>query len=233
MNKLAVRIQHIPKRERWAKYLAQMLNENRQPQNKLEIITDEKYDLWTGAKKTLQSYKPGDTHLLVLQDDILPCKDLIFAAEQIVELLPNNHISLFSIGDWQTNPNVRWANLKTWRMAQCYIAPVTMIEDFIKWADRHIKPEIYFDDDRWAMYLFANSILTYASNPSLVEHLGWNQSTLTGYQPGTIFEPRIRMAKNFIGFEKSAMDIDWSQGIDKPLLINEGTWSEFDHNYLP
>ncbi len=233
---LAVRIQHVPERKRWADYLHQMLSESETYPLQIKTVEDDKHELWSGAKKTLQSFGPRDTHVLVLQDDVLPCRDLIPAAEKIMELLPNSPVTMFSPGDWQAVAkikNLNWATLKVWRMAQCYLVPVGLIKDFLEWSEKHINPKIYFDDDRWAMYLFANEILTYATNPSLVEHLGWNQSTLTGYQPGHVFETRNRIAKNFIGFENSALDIDWSKDLDKPLEIRDGTWSEFVQNYLP
>jgi hypothetical protein len=120
-------------------------------------------------------------------------------------------------------------------MAQAYSAPVAVIDDFIEWADRHIKPDIYFDDDRWAMYCFYHERRVWATAPSLVEHIGWNETTLGGgYKPDFRFDLRkkasTRMADWFVGFENSPESIEWKN--IKAIDDNEGTYGEFIHNYI-
>jgi hypothetical protein len=231
--KLAINIQHVPGRERWAETMRYMLADRR-----VTIQTDDKRDLWEGCKKVLTNRPKGTTHVLVLQDDILPCRDFISTVERIINLLPGEVITYFSTRQTIGHPlnlGLHYLKLKTWRMAQAYSAPVEVIDDFIAWADRHIKPEIYFDDDRWAMYCFYNNRWVWATAPSLVEHLGWNQTTLGGgYKPQFRLDLRKkasqRMAEAFVGYENSPKDIEWENL--KAIEDNEGTYAEFIHNYI-
>jgi hypothetical protein len=66
--KLAIRITATQKRLKWATIVKEMLNDPR-----TLIHLDTSGDLWIGTKTTLQSYNRQHTHMLVLQDDILPC----------------------------------------------------------------------------------------------------------------------------------------------------------------
>ncbi len=217
--RLAINIQATVERKNWIKVMQGILNDKR-----AVPVFDTKHDLWEGAKATLKNYKKGTTHMLVLQDDVLPCQDFIKTAERIIEILPDDPITLFSNRREILEAKAKgynWFRLKKFLMAQAYIMPVPIIEDFLIWAEKHIKPEIYFDDNRWAMYLYYHDKLTWATAPSLVEHLGWNQTTLTGYNAGHSFEPRLRMATWYIGFENSGLMYDWSRldAIDDPDKI--------------
>ncbi|HEX2910409.1 MAG TPA: hypothetical protein VH186_06340 [Chloroflexia bacterium] len=230
MNNLAINIQHTPRRDRWTKALVSLIEDSR-----VTVVTDETNNLWNGAQQTLTTYTKAHTHMLVLQDDILPCKDLIKTAEQLIELLPDKFITLFS------NKNIilqaraeykSWALVNKFLMAQAYIMPIPMIEDFLPWATTHIKPQIYFDDDRLGMYLYYHNLKAYATSPSLVEHLGWNQSTLSGYKPEHRFLPELRMAKYFIGFEQSGLSVDWTKGLADPVPDTEQIIGDWSHFYL-
>lgn len=225
---LAIRIQNTPKRQRWANSLRMWLCRPRQ----VQIITDTENDLWGSAVHTLTSYGPEYTHVMVLQDDVLPCRDLAKTAERLIELYPKEPITLFSNKPSILDARTRGLNfvlLKKFLMAQAYIMPVSIIEDFIPWATKHIDPKIYFDDNRWAMYLFYHGIKTRATAPSLVEHIGWNDTTIT-YNPGHNFEPRLRMAAWFIGFENSGLDVDWSKS--EAFEDTAGNMADFSHYYI-
>ena len=215
------------KRIRWAKQMREWFGPD------ANIMLDLSGDLWTGAKNTLMSYKPGDTHMLVLQDDILPCKDIVETAKLLMTLRPDDPITLFSnkarIEQCKLQ-NVHWLKMRKWLMAQAYIVPVALIKEFLAWEALHIDQRIYFDDNRWAMFLFYTNRWTYATAPSLVEHLGWNGSTLSAYRDnGQPLEARLRMANWFIGFEASGKDIDWSdlRYVEDP----DGNNSDFSSYY--
>jgi hypothetical protein len=229
--KLAVRIQHTPSRKRWCGVLKRLLNHRY-----TQVITDDKGNLWEGAKKTMGSFGPKDTHILILQDDILPCEDFVQTVERIIELLPNECVTFFSNSDRileAQKKGINWVTLKTFLMAQAYVMPTAMMTDFLNWTEAHVKPEIYFDDDRMAMYFFYHNKKVWATAPSLVEHIGWNGSTLTGYKPGHVFEPRLRMAKWFIGMENSGLEVNWANGLDRPVEDNEGNWGSWSHLFKP
>jgi len=221
--KLAINIQATHKRDFWIKTLLFMLNDKR-----AKPCFDTTDSLWGGAKQTLQSYTPSTTHLLVLQDDILPCKDLIPTVERLIEILPDEPITLFSNKNSileARNLGLNWVALRKFLMAQAYIMPIPIIEDFLPWVEKHVKPEIYFDDNRWAMYFFYHKLLVRATVPSLVEHLGWGETTLRQVTPSYVFDFKNRMAKWFIGVENSGLDINWEN--TDSFLDDDGSNSDF------
>ena len=229
-TQLAIRIQASGKRKRWVKTMLGMLEND----PRIVVVEDEKHDLWESAKKTLEAHKPYHKWMLVLQDDVLPCRDLIATAERLIELLPDKPITLFSNKDIILHAKAQgkhWCLLSKWLMGQCYLVPTPIIEDFLAWADRHIKPEIYFDDSRWGMYCHYKQIPVYATVPSLAQHLFWDSTTLRGgYRTGHTFDPKQRMAKDFIGFEQSGMNIDWEKDLEKPVKDTEkiiGDWTQY------
>lgn len=229
--KLEIRIQTIGKREWWLRNLLFLLNDKR-----VKPIYGSGFDLWTDAKKVLTSYSKKTTHLLVLQDDVLPCKNFISAAEKLISLLPEEPISLFSNSsavETALLKNKSWVKLKTWFMAQGYIMPTSIIPDLIKWVDEKVKPTTRFDDERFAMYFFYHEHLVYATVPSLVEHLGWNSTLLRNYKNYEFQKRRdLRMATVFIGLDKDPLNIDWTEGLKDPVIDNEGHNSQFCDNLL-
>ncbi len=226
-----------------------MLNDDR-----VEIITDDKNDLWNSCVKTLSNISEDVTHLLVLQDDILPCMDFVPTVERLIDLFPTEPLTFFcnkKTQDQARIQGVHYVMLQKWLMAQAYVMPVAIIKDFLVWSDQHIKPELYFDDGKWSMYLYYKNIQVRATAPSLVEHLGWNETTLSGYQqqkPTTVgsdgsiinvdtlhcpvqrndFDYNWRMARWFIGFENSATDINWE---NTAYLLDRDTAEEYRRYY--
>jgi mRNA-degrading endonuclease YafQ of YafQ-DinJ toxin-antitoxin module len=226
--KLAIRIQHKAKsREHWLKTMLLILNDKR-----VKVVTDADHSLYGSWKKTIQSHTKKDTHILILQDDILPCADFIQAVEHIIKLLPNEPITFFSNIDKveeAVKSGISWVKLKTWFMAQAYVLPIALAEDMYSWIEENIKPDVYMDDNRMATYMFYNRRYVYATAPSLVEHMGWNSSTLNGYVPGYQYERNLRMAKAFIGIGSSALNIDWSKP-DQFIIDDTGNNSMFCSN---
>ena len=222
---------HTPKRARWTSSLVLWLTKG----YRVRLITDQQQNLWENAVRALTSAEPGDTHLLILQDDILPCRDLIETAQKIIEVLPNEIVTLFT-----NHPNaqlarrgqVNYLKLRKWLMAQAYIVPVEVAADFVQWCEKNVDPKIYFDDNRWAMYCWYHHRYVWATVPSLVDHQGWNETMLRNYQPDYQFEPRIRMAQWFIGFENSGLSIDWTKTANA-IVCEDGNNADFCSYLLP
>jgi len=226
--KLSIRIQHkANRREEWLKTLLHLLNDKR-----AKVITDRSHSLYGSWKETVKSYSRRSTHILVLQDDVLPCRDFIPAVERIIEVLPDEPITLFSNSqsiEEALRVRVSWVKLRTWFMAQAYILPVPLLDDMYSWIEKNIKPSVYMDDNRMATYMFYKGRYVYATAPSLVEHLGWNSTTLTGYQPGYAYRRDLRMANSFIGIEESPLTVDWSRP-DQFIVNDTGNNSMFCSN---
>ena len=108
--------------------------------------------------------------------------------------------------------------------------PTSLAKDMIQWIEEYCKQDMKHDDDRMATFMWYHQKKVYATAPCLVEHIGWNDTTLRTYDPSFVFEPRLRMAKQYIGFEKSALKMDWESTIEKAVLDNEGSNSQFCSN---
>lgn len=165
----------------------------------------------------------------MLQDDILPAKNLIETVKWLIELIPDSPISLFSATDLTTRCKLEgkhWATTDVWYGMQGYILPMDMAQDFVAWCDKYLKDDIRADDIRMATYLYQHRIKTYITAPSLVEHLAWETSTMS---EGKLTKHN-RVANWFIG-DGDPLDIDWSEGIDEPVDQTIGRWHEFVRKY--
>ena len=225
-TQLAIRIQTKGTRPRFTRIIRDML----QLHNDHIIRGD---SLWGTCKECLLSTRTTDTHILVLQDDVLPCADFIRTVHQIIALLPNEAITLFTTSELQTmalQHNIRWVQLTAWFMAQAYILPVSLAHDMVVWIDKNCKESMVHDDDRMATYMWYHNRKVWATAPSLVEHIGWNYTTLDTYKKTYRFEPRLRMANQYIGFEKSGLSVDWTLGLTTPLIDKSGSNSMFCSN---
>lgn len=225
--KLGVRIQTGGKRPRWTQLLYTLL-ENEGLFNTLKII---RYpNLWQCCRHVLLSAEDDETHLLVLQDDVLPCKDFLLTVDYLIKQRPDEHISIFSNHDnidIAYAEKINWLKLRVWFMAQAYIIPVKRAKEMVAWIDENVKSDVALDDDRMATYIWFNQLFVYVTVPSLVEHIGWNDTTLRVYK-NDLKKKVHRMARRFIGFEKSGMDINWKNL--NPLIVNEGLDSQFISN---
>lgn len=227
--KLGVRIQTGGNRQHWVDVLEVMLfKSSRSFGCSFGIITFDK--LWENARSCLLSARKGETHLLILQDDILPCKDFIPAVFKIIETNPDNIITLFSNHpsiDLAYQSGIRYLEMSHFFMAQAYIIPVSIAKKAVKWIDENVRESVKLDDDRLATYCFYTNKKVLATAPSLVEHLGWDTTTLRTYKEKD-FKRNLRMARQFIGFDRFATDFDWSR--KKAIKVNDGSISMFISN---
>ena len=227
--KLGVRIQSSGQRMRWIDALGNLiLRELVFNGFTYDVIVDK--NLANAAHRCLTSATEDETHLLILQDDILPCQDLTLGAYRIIDALPNNIVTLFSNSEHVKeayNSGLRYLEMKYFFMAQAFIIPVDIAKKAAAWMKENVKDSVYLDDERLATYCFYTNKKVYATAPSLVEHLGWDSTTLNSYKDKDI-NKKLRMANRFIGFEKSALEFDWSKTL--ALRVNDGAVSMFISN---
>jgi len=230
--KIGIRIQTAGKRQRWTNVLLDHLKyENNKHFPTIAVIQTP--NLWQSCKHCHLSFTPDQTHTLILQDDILLCRDFLTTVYHIVSKLPNNFISFFSNNDNVPLASMQKKNFlvsKVWFMAQAYLVPVGMSKHMIEWIENNVKQSVELDDNKIATYLWYNKIKAWNTVPSLVEHLGWNETTLRYYDKNKIKNKTHRMAKMYVGFENSGMDFNW-----KPEYFiedNQGTDSQFCDNLI-
>ena len=228
--KLAIRIQHHPKRQTYLKILLSLLDKT----DNLEIIEDN-ISTWSGCQKAIKSMKPDDTHILVLQDDILVCKDFIKTVENIIELnkFPVTFFSPKEIIRRAVMFNTNWVAISVWFMAQAYLMPREMALDFVEWSNRHCKGAKLVDDERLAMYFYYHNQKVFATSPCLVEHLGWYETTIADRMNFHYKKIAGRVSQYFIGVDESGLSIDWKGSVDRPLIDEDRPSSLFGENYLP
>lgn len=217
---IGFRIQTGGERKRWVDVMKQLVP---------RVVVIERKPLWEACKACLLSANHEETHLCIMQDDILPCNDFVEAVNEIVRHNPDEIITLFTANDNAQQTQYNYLSLDVWFMAQCYIVPVGIAYDMVEWIEKHVKESVLLDDDRMATYCWFNNKRVLATNPSLVEHIGWRSTTLRTYKNNE-FDKKIshRIAQNYIGFEKSGLSIDWnkrymlqvSEGSDKMFISN-------------
>lgn len=212
-NMLSICIQTSGKRPRHTKLLMDLLKdeiiEKKLEDVSIRIVQGD--TLWGSCRDCLLSASSG--HILVLQDDVLPCKDFIETVLLLTELHANEIVTLFSNSDSIETArlnDLNYARLKVWFMAQAYVLDTINAKNMVAWIDVNCKEDIKHDDDRMATYIWYQDKTVIATAPSLVEHIGWNTTTLTTYKKKP-FEPRLRMAKWYIGFEESGLSIKWER----------------------
>ncbi len=215
---LAIRIQHKAGHREWyTDKLIEMLDNDK----RIEVFTDKNNDLWGNCRKMLTSYKNSDTHMLVLQDDIVPCFNFLKTAEHLATVLPDEIIALFSNSEkipCACKENKTWVRLTTWFMAQAYVMPVKLIEPMLTWLDEYVKPSVAPDDLRFAIYCFYNKRKVWATAPCLVEHIGYNATTIRDVPFNYLDNRNIRMAGAFVGIDIDPLDrFNWKGGVAKPL----------------
>jgi len=211
-------IQHHPKRKRYLKLLTSFLDLDEV--DEFHIVKDQ-VNSASGMRKAFQSVKnPSITHLLVLQDDILPCRDLLKTSKQLIKLLPDQVISLFSVYDTDKPLSIgkHWAVIDRLYGLCAYILPVDLVKYYLDF-EKNIKERIFADDVRLSMMLAYLGKNVYLTAPSLVEHICWDRTMQTSDRVAVENAVKFRIARNYIGFENSGLEIDWTKGLtDTPSI---------------
>lgn len=227
---IEVRIQHTKNRERQLQMLLHSLETDKPHNVKVTIVNDDE-SCWSGCKKALTC---DADYICVLQDDVLVCKDFLPTIEKLVKLVPDKPITLFcqrekanQARDWTRS----WLTMKLWFYAQGYIMPKALAKDFLEYAERHTNQR-NIDDEKIAIWLWKRDLRVWATMPSLVEHIGWNSTTIRNRDYDSYYKIAQRVAKWFIGYEKSGLDIDWKEGLDCPVQDEDGRWEQLVDNYV-
>ncbi|MDY0278492.1 MAG: hypothetical protein RBQ97_10465 [Acholeplasma sp.] len=197
--------------------------------DEFHIIKDE-VNSASGMRKCFQSVKnPNVTHLMVLQDDVLPCKDLLKTSKKLIKLLPDQVISLFSIYDTDKPLSIskHWAVIDRLYGLCAYILPVDLVKEYLEF-EKNIKDRIFADDVRLSMMLAHLKKKIYLTAPSLVEHICWDRSSQKDNKVPIENAIKFRIARNYIGFENSGLEIDWTKGLTDTPSIKIGQ----KHDYI-
>jgi hypothetical protein len=186
--------------------------------------------VWPTARRAWLDYARYDTsHHLVIQDDIVVCKDFLASVRAALEAQPHHPVSFFDLSRTITDAQAKglsWAVRRSLSMAQAVAIPTKYIQPAIRWIDQHVKPTAEGDDERFSAYFLTHGIDVWYTVPSLVEHVD-NGRSLLGH-PDKLPTGKRRVAASFIGTNRSGLDIDWRIGLEKPHRGWGHSISEYD-----
>lgn len=166
----------------------------------------------TGIRALLAADRTKSHHL-VIQDDALPCMDLLASIERALEYVPDGHPACFYVGRVRPFRSriermVRVAGGASWlRFPGPYwgpaiVVPTEALDELAEWWHSPKGKGVTNYDRRIARFFQRRGVDCWYSWPSLVDHRG-DESLVTGHTAG-------RHAHRSIPHDRSGLDVDWS-----------------------
>lgn len=178
------------------------------------VIWDRCNDRWETGRRSLLEHDPAADYHMVIQDDAVPCRDLVAGATEAAAVAGEHPLGLY-IGRVRPHretvtPAVeaaikngdRWFRHEGPWWGVAIVIPVAHIEEIVKWGDD--RPDVKNYDRRISRWYGEQRIECWYTIPSLVDHRPVNENP-------SLIKGRIgnRQAHHFIGADKSALDLDW------------------------
>jgi hypothetical protein len=214
MTRLSIAIQHTPSRADRRMWVRSMVEQLRSEDSSVPValVADAKGEgCWPTYRRSLEAAGEASHHL-VLQDDVGLCKDFIRSVEGVIRARPGNLIALYTNAESVAaarNRGESWIE-KAGACGPATIWPRHLIAEFLQWQDRHIDRSFEFDTVRVSMWLMKTLTRAFVTVPSLIQHLGFQSSTLG-------LNSSSKVATWYIGEDQSGLGIDWSRGISSPV----------------
>ncbi len=175
--------------------------------------------VWSVAREAWLMFDPAATWHALIQDDAVPCYDLLAGLERAVEHVPAPAIVSPYLGKGRNVP-ARWERvaIDADRRGACWVrsdrvmwgvtllAPTALIPEMVAWCDQKSGMP---DDMRVAAFTRRHALDVYYTWPSLVDHLPETTTpSLTKHRA------RERVARrHHVG---SALDLKW----DGPVIVD-------------
>ena len=160
---------------------------------------------------------PG-SHGIVLQDDLLPCRNLMKALDIIAALLPDEPVCIYDMNMHSLRVaqeiGTQWRRLKTSNWGGSVMLPTSWVANILAWIDYALLP---LNDDDIALSLYVRAFDRFFwHTPPLLQHLG---------SVSTLKHGRSYIGNRFfVGEDFDALSVDWSKGIDsaytEPYLLS-------------
>lgn len=184
------------------------------------VVWDQRGNEWDTGRRALLAYAPWATHHLVIQDDAIVCEDLVAGVTKALAHVPSDALLSLYLGRSTPFPHhvtalaarargeaVSWLAIGGLYWGVAVVVPTALIGDLVAWCDRSATGIPNYDRliSRWLERRPARCWYTW---PSLVDHRD-APSLLPGHgrrAPG-------RVAHEFLGTDRSALDVDWSRGV--------------------
>lgn len=168
--------------------------------------------VWSVAREAWAMYDPGAEYHVLIQDDAVPCADLLAGLEQALAHLPHAAIVSPYLGSGRNVPH-RWDQIArdadrqraSWVRSDrvmwgvCLVMPTMVIDSMIAWCDQKAGMP---DDMRVSAYAQRHGLEVWYTWPSLVDHRPENETpSLTKHRA------RQRVAQRH--HQGSALDLRW------------------------
>lgn len=186
------------------------------------VVLDQRGDRWDTGRRSLLAFDPAATHHLVIQDDAIPCRDLVTVTERAVKAAGEHPVSLYTGKVRPHELTVTAAVIEARRRRTPWIAgrgpywgvglviPTAHIPELVEFCDRLQAVRNY--DRRIEAFYTRKRIDCWYTVPSLVDHrpVAENPSLVAGRTAN-------RRAHTFLG-RRSGTGIDWKR---EPVRIGE------------
>lgn len=215
---VAIRIMAHPKRVAHVEGLASRL---RQQGSEPAVLVDENGEgPWSTCRRAwLSGIESGADHVLVMQDDVRICRDLVASLPAVIAARSDDVVTLFFPRRAMTAAKQRgisWVRIKRYLWAQATMMPARLAAEMVAWADANDRPEWRRDDDvRMGAFFAHQKRHVWATVPSLVQHAD--------------NEPELRsLLKHFAGQRQSPVFVgEDGSGVGHPWhdlrFVSDGT----------
>jgi hypothetical protein len=179
-----------------------------------DVIWDRRNDRWDTGRRAWEAIDQTAEWGMVVQDDALPCADLITGMEKALERVPDNVLVTPYIGTRRpargkidrvvqeaAAAKAAFIEMPSLNWGVAITAPTRIIDGMLPWCDVQQYPNYDRRIGRYAIDVMRMN--TWCTFPSLVDHR--DIPSLIGHGDG-------RVAHHFIGAETSALSVDWDAG---------------------
>lgn len=177
------------------------------------VVWDEINDRHDTGLRALAAFDPSATHHLVIQDDALPCRDLLASVERALEWVPAGHPACFYLG--RVKPfreridalvsvadGASWLRFEGPYWGPCVAVPTANLPALVDWWSTAPAQRITNYDRRISRWHRSRGLDCFYSWPSLVDHRG-DESLISGHVA-------LRHAHRSVAADRSGLEVDWS-----------------------
>jgi hypothetical protein len=189
----------------------------------IPVVWDERNDRWDTGRRSMLAYDPACSHHAVIQDDVLPCKDLLAGLTKALEYAPADAPVCGYVGAKRPNAplvnaavlsaaaqKASWITMHTLNWGPLICVPTNIIPEMIAYCDPLTTIANY--DRRLSRYWeLRRGVRIWYTWPPLVDHRD-GPSMVEG-RVNTVHHSSgrgCRVAHSFIGQDRSALDCDWT-----------------------
>lgn len=179
----------------------------------VKVVWDERQDRHDTGIRAVEAFDPSCSHHLVIQDDVLPCRDLVAGVERALDHVPDLSPASFYLGRVQPfrrrvqqavnlADDASWITMDGVYWGPAIAFPTASIEPMADWYKSKQARHVTNYDRRVSRWFEAGHWRCWYSWPSLVEHRG--DASLVRASKAE------RRAHRFLGADVSALSVDWS-----------------------